>query len=162
MISFIQYFSPFGINPFPDKIVFTTFTQNKQRHMSFQIHTRLKIFFVIALSMFILDSCYYDNEEELYSNEVCDTENMSYQADIVPILERNCQLCHSEAAAGLLGAGFNLEGHSNLIVHVNSGALAGSIRHDAGWSPMPKGGGKIPDCDIAKIESWIQSGSPDN
>ena len=128
-----------------------------------QIHTRLKILFAFAfIYMFALNSCYYDNEEELYSSELCQTENMSYSTDIVPILERNCQLCHSEATAGILGAGFNLEGHSNLILHVNSGALIGSVRHSAGWSPMPKGGGKIPDCDIAKIESWINAGSPNN
>lgn len=130
--------------------------------MTLYFQARFKTLIILPLIVIYLGSCYYDNEQELYGNEQCNTDNVSYSTDIVPILERNCQLCHSSSTAAVLGAGFNLEGHENLLILVNSGAFVGSVRHDAGWSPMPKGGGKIPDCDIRKIERWIEDGSPNN
>lgn len=126
---------------------------------SYKFNTRSLIFMICGLFIF---SCYYDNEEELYEDNICNTENISYSNDIIPILNRNCQLCHSATTANTLGAGFNLEGYDNLKIHVASGALLGSVKHEAGWSPMPKGAGKIPNCDIEKIQSWINNGSPNN
>ena len=46
----------------------------------------------IAIGMVAISSCYYDVEEELYPPTSCQTENMSLQNNIVPILEE--LLCH--------------------------------------------------------------------
>ncbi len=117
---------------------------------------------LILLTILSICSCYYDNEYELYDSNECITENMSFSNDIVPILNRHCQLCHSAESANLIGAGINLESFESLKTYVERGSFLGSIQHRAGYSPMPKGGGKIPNCDIEKIQSWIDSGSPNN
>lgn len=114
---------------------------------------------VMLLSMVLLTSCYYDSEEALYPGGTCNTTNMSYQTNIVPILERNCYVCHS---AAVNTGGITLEGHSQLVSHVTSGRLLGAIRHESGFSPMPQGAPKLIACDLAKIEQWVMDGSPNN
>jgi hypothetical protein len=104
-------------------------------------------------------SCAYNIEEELYPQEMCDTTNVTYQADIVPILTQNCYECHSGSApiSGIL-----LEGHSNLKVIADAGRLVGAVRHLTNFSPMPKDRPSLPECDLLKIENWVAQGSPDN
>ena len=114
---------------------------------------------LLAGCIAIIASCYYDSEEDLYGATQCNTTNLSYVANIMPIIERNCYACHSAAANT---ANVTLEGHSNLMVHVNSGRLLGAIRHEPGFTPMPQGASKLIDCDIAKIEQWIADGGPNN
>lgn len=114
---------------------------------------------LLLISMVFMTSCYYDVEENLYPANDCATLNMSYQTNIAPILQRNCYACHSAAANT---ANITLEGHGELIKHVNSGRLLGAIRHEAGFTPMPQGASQLPDCDIAKIEQWVADGAPNN
>ena len=109
----------------------------------------------------VLTSCYYDVEEELYPPTECQTANMSLQVNIVPILERNCYVCHS-TTAGPSNGNVILEGYSELIKYVNSGQLVGAINHASGFSPMPQNAAKLIDCDISKIEQWVADGGPNN
>jgi len=113
----------------------------------------------MVLGMIILTSCYYDVEENLYPQNDCSTADMSFQTNIAPILQRNCYACHSAAANT---ANITLEGHSELMKHVNSGRLLGAIRHESGFTPMPQGAAKLIECDIAKIEQWVADGAPNN
>ena len=113
----------------------------------------------ILLTMVIFSSCYYDVEELLYPPGECVTTNMSYQNNIVPILQNNCYVCHS---AAVNTGGVTLEGHASLLNLVNNGRLVGAINHQSGFSPMPQGAPKLPSCDIAKIEQWIADGPPNN
>lgn len=106
-----------------------------------------------------ITSCYYDNAEDLYPSKPCVTDNMSLQNNIQPILERNCYVCHSAAANN---GNVTLEGYNQLIQYVNSGKLLGAIRHQSGFSPMPQNASRLIDCDIAKIEKWIEDGAPNN
>ena len=103
--------------------------------------------------------CYYDSEEALYPASACVTTNMSLQTHIKPILERNCYACHS---AAVNTGNITLEGHAELIKHVNSGRLLGAIKHESGFRPMPDGAPKMIACEIAKIEQWIADGAPNN
>lgn len=114
---------------------------------------------MMMITMLALTSCYYDVEEVLYPSVNCQTANMSFQQNIVPILQRNCYVCHSAAANT---ANITLEGYTSLIQYVNSGQLLGAIRHDSGFSPMPQNASKLISCDIAKIEQWIADGAPNN
>jgi hypothetical protein len=107
-----------------------------------------------------LQSCYYDNEEDLYPTPpACDTTNVSYANDVWPIISSNCTGCHS---GGAPQGNISLENYDDIVVAANNGSLLGVIRHDEGWSPMPKGGAKLPDCDISKIEKWVDDGTPNN
>jgi hypothetical protein len=101
----------------------------------------------------------YNNEEELYPSEMCDTTNVTYHSTIAPIIEQFCFECHDDAA---VISGIPLEGYANLKAKVVDGRLVGAIRHDVGFSPMPKDRPSLPECDILKIEKWISNGAPDN
>jgi len=119
-----------------------------------------KILFLLAIAfMAIQTGCYYDVEEELYPDITCDTATRSYSAHIVPILQNNCYVCHSQAAN--LG-NVTLEGYSNLKTYVNSGKLLGAIKHQQGFQAMPQGQPQLADCSIAQIEAWITDGALDN
>lgn len=122
----------------------------------------MKVLKTISLMLLIgigVSSCYYDVEEELYPSIECMDENMSYQTDILPIIETDCFGCHSAAANF---GNVTLEGYNNLLTYVNDGTLIGVIKHESGFSPMPKGAAKLLDCEIAKIEAWIIDGALDN
>lgn len=108
----------------------------------------------------LMQSCYYDNIEELYPQApACDTTNVTYSTDVWPVISENCTDCHN---TGFPSGNVSLSNYDEIVAAVQNGSLLGTIKHEDGWSPMPKGGGKLPDCDIQKIESWVNAGTPDN
>jgi hypothetical protein len=113
---------------------------------------------LIMMTVFVT-GCYYDVEEILYPAGACNTDNMSYQTHIAPILQRNCYSCHSAAANT---GNITLEGHAALLPYVTSGRLLGAVRHESGFQAMPQNASKLIECDIAKIERWVQDGSLNN
>lgn len=117
-------------------------------------------FFVIILFFFFgVSSCYYDVEEEIYPTTECSTADMSYQNDIFPIIDNNCFGCHD--AVSNFG-GITLEGFDQLKTYVNNDQLLGVIKHESGFSPMPKNAAQLLECEIEKIEAWISAGAPNN
>ena len=91
----------------------------------------------------------------------CDTVNMEYLADVVPILQNNCYRCHgSNSNSGSLG--IVLEGYNNIKPYAESGTLIGVISHAQGFVPMPQDASKLSDCNINKIRSWIANGIQNN
>jgi len=113
----------------------------------------------VLLSCLFINSCYYDNEEELYGDVECDTSNVTYTDDVLPVMEQNCYVCH---AANVNQGGITLEGYDALKVYVDNGRLLGAINHDSGFSPMPQNAPKLPDCAISKIQAWVDDGAPNN
>ncbi len=118
-----------------------------------------RIINALLICVVIFSGCYYDVAEELYPPTTCNTANMSYQANITPILVNNCYVCHSVADHQ---GDVTLEGYDELIKYVNSGQLLGAIKHESPYSFMPQDAPKLKDCDIAKIEQWIIDGAPNN
>ena len=116
------------------------------------------------ISGFLLTSCYFDNEEDLFqyvdqASGDCEVMAAEYTADIVPILTAYCTRCHRD---GRTDGNINLEGYDRVSPLANDGSLLGSAKHDAGFAAMPPSGGLIPACDIQKLTVWIQSGAPNN
>jgi len=121
---------------------------------------RFRFLIILAIMAFGLNACYYDNVEYLYpDNGDCDTTNISYSTDVWPIINSSCTACHNETAPS---GNISLENYDEIKVSTENGELLGTIRHENGWSPMPKGGNKLPDCDILKIEAWQNSGYLNN
>jgi hypothetical protein len=118
----------------------------------------LSLALLLCISLF--SSCYYDVENELYLIDNCDTENQSYSNNIVPILNRYCITCHNDNS--VLGAGISFDSYEQLIVYVENGSLLSSIKQESGAIAMPPTGQKATDCEIEKIQSWIDSGAPNN
>lgn len=114
-----------------------------------------------AMLLVITTACTSYNEEELYGKNKmpCTIENVSYLTDVKPILQRECSSCHT---TGFASGEVALDTYSGVKAHVDKGRLFGAITHAPGFSPMPKGGNKLPDCDIAKIKKWIDTGASDN
>ncbi|MDX1408521.1 MAG: hypothetical protein R3330_10320 [Saprospiraceae bacterium] len=117
----------------------------------------LQIVLLCALALSWV-GCYYDVEEELYPNG-CNTTDISYTQNIVPIIEANCLTCHD-----ILSQNGNvvLDGYENVKQYADSGELLGTIRHEPGFSAMPQGTSKLPKCSIDRIQAWVDAGAPNN
>ncbi len=107
-----------------------------------------------------LNSCYYDTEENLYPNPpACDTLAMSYTTDIIPIFTTHCYSCHGNNTTV---SAIEFEGYADLILVLASKNFLGAIKRSPGAIAMPLGSDKLPDCQIVKIEAWINQGKQNN
>lgn len=121
---------------------------------------RFKYIFVVLAICLAFCSCYYDSEEDLYTNVPCSVgTKISYVNQIKPIIEINCMPCHSQVSQN---GNVDLEGHNQMKTYVNNGRLIGSIKHLAGYSKMPVSTPKLSECNIQKIEKWIEEGALNN
>jgi hypothetical protein len=121
----------------------------------------LKIFLLLVIAT--IAGCYYDSEERLYPNlyDPCDDKEVTFSKTVTTILQP-CQLCHSNSNASSSGSGIKLKDYTDVMKVVNTGQLMGSINQTSEFVPMPNGGGKLPDCEIAQLQKWIDNESPNN
>jgi mono/diheme cytochrome c family protein len=83
---------------------------------------------------------------------LCDSSNVTYPGVVYPILEAYCISCHSgPTPSGAL----DFTDYGDVAYIAQSGSFLGSIKHLPSYSPMPQGGDKISNCEIALIEKWI-------
>ena len=120
------------------------------------------IFFIVFITT--ITGCYYDSEEALYPqvSTTCDLTNVTFATTVKPILQASCLSCHSNSSAASSGAGIKLENYSDVLITVNNGQLMGAIKHTSGYAAMPQGGGKLTDCEISKLQTWIDNGKLNN
>ena len=116
-------------------------------------------FWLLSPAVFFLTSCSLDNEEDLFADEICLTNEVSYSGTIKPLIDNNCIACHNSS---LPSGNINLEDYNHLKPLLENGRFLESISHSPGFFPMPKGGPKLSDCDISKVEKWIEEGFPNN
>lgn len=114
---------------------------------------------VLLLLVLWSSACYYDVEEELYPSNGCDVSNVSYSGTVEPIIKNRCYVCHG---TGVNLGNVTLQGYDALKTYAQNGKLLGTIKHESGFSPMPQSGGKVPDCEIQKVEKWIIDGMLNN
>lgn len=117
--------------------------------------------FAIALSLPIVQSCYFDNAEELL---ICSPSDVSYSEEVAPLLETRCYECHDITNGPALGDGIILEGYGRLLSFLedNEAKLLGSLKWNGEGTPMPDNGTKLDNCSISKIETWINEGKRNN
>ncbi|GAB4454667.1 MAG: hypothetical protein OHK0036_18270 [Bacteroidia bacterium] len=88
----------------------------------------------------------------------CDTsQSITYTNTVKAIFDTYCVGCHNMSNPG---GGYALDTYMGCANCANSGRLMGAIQWLSGYSAMPKGGNKLSDCNIAKIQKWINSGKP--
>lgn len=106
--------------------------------------------------VFMVGSCSKDDEKV----GECTTLQVTYNKDVAPIFNQNCATseCHSAAQAA---AGFVLDDYINSRLAAMGGRLIGSIKHQSGFSAMPKGGSKLNNEDIQIINCWVEAGMPE-
>lgn len=90
---------------------------------------------------------------------LCDSNNYAYAANVQPIFDKYCKGCHSGAAAP---KGIMLDSYTGVKTAASGGRLLGSIKRSTGYTPMPQGGNKLSDCEMAQVEKWINAGTPNN
>jgi len=119
----------------------------------------------LALGVFIVfmvsaGSCAYNNEEDLYADELsgCDTANVTYSGTVLPILQASCLGCHSTSEHQFSGGNIDLEDFNSFKTKIGEGYVMGAITHSPGFSRMPKGGAKLDTCSIKQIQTWIDKG----
>lgn len=119
---------------------------------------------LVAFSVFLLIfvSCYYDSEEALYPqlSTSCDTTNVTYSGTIVSVLNNNCYSCHSNNTAASFGNNIRLENYADVVANIDR--VVGSVKHNTGFSAMPKNGGSIKSCSIDQLDIWFRKGMPNN
>ena len=121
---------------------------------------------VVFTVTFLLFSCYKDSEEAIYGSSGTSATNcadaaasVSYAIQIQPLFQQYCYSCHSaNSPSGGVAMGSNA---TDKIIALN-GKLYGCISYAAGYSPMPKGGSKFTNCQLATIKKWIDAGAPEN
>lgn len=121
-----------------------------------------KIVLFLSLSIGFLafqTGCQNDKAELLLGSNACDTINVSYSQHIAPYVNSQCVNCHGGSAPS---AGIDLSNYTLVKASVNNGTFGGSINHQSGFSPMPKGLGKTEPCMLSKINRWIAQGAPNN
>ncbi len=123
------------------------------------MNNRLKLSLISMLVIVAsLSGCYYDNEEDLYpGSQACDLTNVTYTASIAPIFAASCNSCHSAGSPS-----GNITTDSYAAVKTNISRIKGAVNHQSGFSPMPQNGNKLSNCDLSKIDDWINQGMPNN
>lgn len=115
------------------------------------------IFLVFLL--YIVSSCAYNSEEELYGIEECDTSVITWEQPIGDILFENCVPCHNEELH------YNDVRHDTYefeLIVVNDGRLNGVVNHVPGYPQMPYQLPKLPECELLLINTWLERGAPEN
>ncbi len=90
---------------------------------------------------------------------VCDTADITFATGVQPLLNTYCRGCHNASGAS---GGVMLDSHAGASAAAANGRLVGAVAHAAGYSPMPKNGAKLSDCQITKIRKWAAAGAPNN
>ncbi len=115
------------------------------------------ILILFFLSIF-LSSCTFDNEEDLLEDYICDSIGLVY-SDLTNIFNGICEQCHG---AAISYNGIRMDTYENVRSSVNTGKVVPAINHEPGSPQMPNGLPKLSDCNIKKIEAWINAGMPEN
>jgi uncharacterized membrane protein len=107
----------------------------------------------------IIYSWIQQGAQNLVCENMCDSSSFTYSGAIRPLVQNKCQGCHSGTNAQ---GGIDLSTYTLLKAKVTDGKLWGSINQLPGFSPMPKNGTKLSDCEIKQFQKWIAAGSPNN
>lgn len=94
-----------------------------------------------------------------YCDAGCDTTNFAFSTAIQPLINKNCIGCHN---ATTTSGGIRLDSYASVKSVADNGSLYGAVSHQLEYSPMPKGGNQLPECNIIQIRKWIEAGAPND
>ncbi|MFO7669147.1 MAG: hypothetical protein R6W31_05780 [Bacteroidales bacterium] len=121
----------------------------------------MKKLLILTFIVSIIAGCAWENEETLFpESDLCDTLDVSYSGDVVPIFVNNCYTCHSNSNAPSFAQGVAFEDYEDASSYAST--IVGAINHLEGFPAMPKGTDKLDTCSINLIEAWANKGTPNN
>jgi hypothetical protein len=109
----------------------------------------------LCLCTLVITGCYYDIEP---NPGTCDTSNVTYSGTIAGIIQSNGCLstgCHGGTNPQ---SGIKLTDYNS--VKAMETRLFGALNHSSGFVAMPQNTGKISQCEIDKVQAWIDAGAP--
>lgn len=112
----------------------------------------------LSICLAILLGCSKSKEDQVTNppgggGNDCTGVNAKFAADVLPIIQSQCQGCH--------GAG-STNGPGALTTHAQISAAASRIKAAVVAGTMPKGSGPLPANQIKLISCWVDSGAPNN
>lgn len=122
--------------------------------------TKKLIFLFILGILALLSSCSDDEEPMMNMTDNCDSVNVSYQRDIVPIINSSCALtgCHV--------SGFNsgdFTNYADIKQRADNGRLNTRVVVNQNMPPSNSPGPQsLSDAEIEAFECWIAAGAPEN
>jgi hypothetical protein len=119
----------------------------------------LLVTLAIGAAVFYLAGCSKQNEDKLKGNIPCDTTNISYSLDVVPILQNNCYSCHGGATPA---TGIKLDTYNALKIFASNGFLSAAVQHTGTVTPMPYLQPQLGSCDVNTIVAWVNQGMLNN
>jgi hypothetical protein len=122
---------------------------------------KVKILLAVAVAgAFLLwvEGCAKHNAVDLGGGG-CDTTNVSYSMQVVPILQNNCYVCHRGPGAS---SGIDYSSYGAFKGWAQSGYVVGDITAAPGHIPMPYGLPPLDQCEINTIIAWINQGTQNN
>jgi hypothetical protein len=123
---------------------------------------KLKILLVaIGVPVFLLylSGCSKNNAVQLSGGATCDTTNVKYSTQVLPILQNNCYRCHQGPGAS---SGIDFSNYADFKGWSESGYVVGDITSAPDFTPMPYGGPPLSTCEINTIVAWIHQGMQNN
>ena len=119
-------------------------------------------FLLLVSGIFFFISCQHKPDEPVVNNNegitppfdtlACDSGNVTFAGTVVPILDAYCISCHSgPTPSGAL----DFTDYNDFAFVAESGQLLGALRHQQGYSPMPKDAPKLSLCEISLITQWV-------
>lgn len=139
------------------------------------VRSTLILAVILTAVFFAFDSCKKDDTaSDTTTPTVCDSSGtVSYAGKIQPVLNTKCgannTACHNASnALSSGGSSGSLADYSGTIETINDRGTTDFIQritHDPAMASskyMPKGAGKLDDCNIAKLTNWINQGMLNN
>ena len=114
------------------------------------------IIIMVSITAIVLFSCKKDKADEPVTPEPTPV-SFKFAADVQPIFQQSCGTGGSCHGSGNMSDGKVFETHAGASAVPNS-IIMGSIKHESGFSNMPKSGTKLTDTKIAIIQAWIDGG----
>lgn len=119
----------------------------------------------VTISLFGSKSCTFENEEDYFGIPQCDTLLVDrdtievYYNDLTYIFTNVCATCHNSTAT--YRPGIVMDSYENVVSSINTGKVIPAIQH-TGKYKMPYNLPKLQECEIQRIEVWIENGMPES
>jgi uncharacterized membrane protein len=110
---------------------------------------------VIFMALVFASSCYFDKEEELYPNNNCNTQDVTFSTHVSAAINNKCATAGCHVAGGIPPNLTNFAGVSGSVDRIR-------IRAIEQRTMPPASAPKLTDCEHKQIQTWINNGAPNN
>jgi hypothetical protein len=119
----------------------------------------ISLIIIVFTTLILMNGCYYDSEEDLFPQDTCDTTNVSFNTQVLPIIQFNCLECHGEVTSTQHGT-FRFVSYDDIKAKADS--IVGAISWESPFLRMPDNRPKLDQCKIDMIRAWVNAGAEDN